>query len=80
MVQRTTKQEQLRCYHQQGRADDAQPEEDKLMTELEQELLAALEQVAGELVLWGDDSLETFNLTSALEQVLAAIRSAKGEL
>jgi hypothetical protein len=80
MVQRTTKQEQLRCYHQQGRADDAQPEEDKLMTELERELLAALEQVAGELVLWGDDSLETFNLTSALEQVLAAIRSAKGEL
>ncbi len=50
------------------------------MTELERELLAALEQVAGELVLWGDDSLETFNLTSALEQVLAAIRSAKGEL
>jgi hypothetical protein len=31
MVHRTTKQEQLRCYHQQGRADDAQPEEDKLM-------------------------------------------------
>ena len=43
------------------------------------EMLAALEQVAAELIHWGDDSLETFNLTSALEQVLAAIRSAKGE-
>jgi len=31
MVHRTIKQEQLRCYHQQGRAGAAEPEEDKLM-------------------------------------------------
>ena len=43
------------------------------------DLLAALEAIKNELDLWGDDSLETFNLTACLKQITVAIAKAKGK-
>lgn len=43
------------------------------------ELLAALEGMDEELSLWGEDTLETMNLTARSEAIRAAIAKAKGE-
>jgi hypothetical protein len=75
MVYRTTEQVQLHCYHQPRRAGATEPEEDKLMTELERELLACaikLRAVA--------DWLPHPHCVEAIEMADAAIAKAKAEL
>jgi hypothetical protein len=75
VVHSTAEQEQLRCYHQQGRADDAQPEEDGMM-----EMFDALWVVADERG-WTDNTL-LHKLIDVLEnvsreqqeQILAAVK------
>jgi hypothetical protein len=75
VVQRTNKQVQLYAYHQPRRAGATEPEEDKLMTELEQELLAALEAMLN-LTLDEDDIAVSSRIANARAVIAKAKRTS----